>query len=56
MAASCVHNLLHFPFWFPIDKFWRGFKEVGAMFWGFFVWSKEGCVEDIVDPPLRWEF
>jgi len=48
--------LLHFPLQFSVDEFWRRFREVGPVFWSFFVWRKEGCVEDIVDLPLRWEF
>jgi len=26
------------------------------VFWGFFIWSEEGRMEDVVDLPLRWEF
>jgi len=48
-------DLLDFPFWFAIDKVWRGFQEVRAVFLRFVVGGQEGCVEYVVDFPSTWE-
>ena len=48
-------DLLDFPFWFAIDKVWRGFQEVWAVLLCLIVGGQEGCVEDVVDFPSTQE-
>ena len=48
-------DLLDFPFWFAINKVWRGFQEVRAVFLRFIVGGQEGGMEDVVYLPPTWQ-
>ena len=59
MASSemaMIDDGLHLEFFFSINDFWGGSREVVPVLMGFFEYGQETLMEDVMDGPGRGQF